>query len=46
MRNRLLAEDAQRYAKSIGAPVFAFPRTIVMNLLRRGDFRLIRQVLR
>ena len=41
-----LGEDAHRYANRIGAPVFAFLRTVVMNLLRRGGYRSIRQGLR
>jgi predicted transposase YbfD/YdcC len=32
-RDAQLGEDAHRYANRIGAPVFAFLRTIVMNLL-------------
>jgi predicted transposase YbfD/YdcC len=35
-RDAQLGEDAHRYANRIGAPVFAFLRTIVMNLLRRA----------
>jgi len=31
-----LGEDAHRYANRIGAPVFSFLRTVVMNLLRHG----------
>ena len=42
-RDAQLGEDAHRYANRIGAPVFAFLRTIVMNLLRRGGYRSIRQ---
>jgi predicted transposase YbfD/YdcC len=45
-RDAQLDEDAHRYANRIGAPVFAFLRTIVMNLLRRGGYRSIRQGLR
>ena len=45
-RDAQLGEDAHRYAHRIGAPVFAFLRTIVMNLLRRGGYRSIRQGLR
>ena len=45
-RDAQLGEDAHRYANRIGAPVFAFLRTIVMNLLRRGGYRSIRQRLR
>lgn len=36
-----LGEDAHRYAN--GAPVFAFLRTVVMNVLRCGGYRSIRQ---
>jgi predicted transposase YbfD/YdcC len=43
VRDAQLGEDAHRYANRIGAPVFAFLRTIVMNLLRRGEYRSIRQ---
>ena len=42
-RDAQLGEHAHRYAKSNGAPMFAFLRTIVMNLLRRGGYRSIRQ---
>jgi predicted transposase YbfD/YdcC len=45
-RDAQLGEDAHRYANRTGAPVFAFLRTIVMNLLRRGGYRSIRQGLR
>ena len=45
-RDAQLGEDAHRDANRIGAPVFAFLRTIVMNLLRRGGYRKIRQELR
>jgi predicted transposase YbfD/YdcC len=45
-RDAQLGEDAHRYANRIGAPVFAFLRTIVMNLLRRGGYRSVRQGLR
>jgi hypothetical protein len=41
-----LDEDAHRYANRIGAPMFAFLRTIVMNLLRRCGYNSIRQGLR
>ena len=36
VRDTQLGEDAHRYANRIGAPVFSFLRTVVMNLLRRG----------
>jgi predicted transposase YbfD/YdcC len=42
-RDAQLGEDAHRYANRTGAPVFAFLRTIVMNLLRRSGYRSIRQ---
>jgi predicted transposase YbfD/YdcC len=45
-RDAQLGEDAHRYTNRIGAPVFAFLRTAVMNLLRRGGNRSIRQGLR
>ena len=45
-RDTQLGEDAHRYAHRIGASVFSFLRTIVMNLLRRGGYRSIRRGLR
>ncbi len=45
-RDAQLGEDAHRYANRIGAPVFDFLRTVVMNLLLRGGYRSIRQGLR
>jgi hypothetical protein len=42
-RDVQLGEDAHRYANRTGAPVFAFLRTVVMNLLPRGGYRSIRQ---
>ncbi len=45
-RDAQLSEDAHRYANRTGAPVFSFLRTVVMNLLRRGGYRSIRQDLR
>ncbi len=45
-RDAQLGEDAHRYANRTGAPVFSFLRTILMNLLRRGGDRSIRQGLR
>jgi len=49
-RDAKLGEDAHRYANRCanrtGAPVFSFLRTAVMNLLRRGGYRSIRQGLR
>ncbi len=41
-----LHEDAHRYANRTGAAVFSLLRTVVMNLLRRGGYRSIRQGLR
>ncbi len=46
VRDTQLDEDAHRYAHRTGAPVFAFLRTVVMNLLRRGGYHSIRQGLR
>jgi hypothetical protein len=45
-RDAQLGEDAHRYANCTGAPVFAFLRSIAMNLLRRGGYCSIRQCLR
>jgi predicted transposase YbfD/YdcC len=45
-RDAQLSEDAHRYANRTGAPVFSLLRTIVMNLLRRGGYRSVRQGLR
>ena len=45
-RDAQLGEDDHRYANRTGAPVVAFLRTVVMNLLRRGGYRSIRQGLR
>ena len=42
-RDAQLGEDAHRYTNRIGASVFSFLRTIVMNLLRRGGYRSIRR---
>ena len=41
-----LGKDAHRYAHRTGAEVFSFLRTVVMNLLRRGGYRSIRQGIR
>ena len=41
VRDVQLGEDAHRYAIRIGAPLFSFLRTVVMNLLRRAGFRSI-----
>ena len=38
-----IGEDAHLYSKRIGTPVYAFLRTVVMNLLRRGGYRSIHQ---
>jgi len=45
-RDAKLGEDAHRYANRTGAPVFSLPKTVVMNLLRPGGYRSIRQGLR
>ena len=45
-RDVQLGEDAHRYADRTGVAVFSFLRTVVMNLLRRGGYRSIRQGLR
>ena len=42
-RDAQLHEDAHRYADRTGVAVFSFLRTIVMNLLRCGGYRSIRQ---
>lgn len=42
-RDTQLGEDSHRYANRNGVPVFSFLRTVVMNLLRQGGFRSIRQ---
>ena len=38
-----LGENAYRYGNRTGVTVFYVLRTIVMNLLRRGGYRSIRQ---
>lgn len=43
VRDVQLGEDSHRYANRTGASVFSFLRTVVMNLLRRGGYRSIRQ---
>jgi hypothetical protein len=45
-RHAQLGEDAHRYANRTDAPVFSLPKTMVMNLLRCGGYRSIRQGLR
>ena len=45
-RDTQLGEDAHRNTHRIGAPMFSFLRTVVMNLLRRSGYRSIRQGLR
>ena len=40
-RDTQLHEDAHRYANRNGAPLFAFLRTVVMNLLRKGGYRSV-----
>jgi predicted transposase YbfD/YdcC len=42
-RDVQLGEDAHRYAHRTGAPLVAFLRTVVINLLRCGGYRSIRQ---
>ncbi len=42
-RDAQLGEEAHRYGNRTGAAVFSFLRTIVMNLLRLGGYRSIRQ---
>lgn len=42
-RDTQLGENAYRYGNRTGVMVFYFLRTIVMNLLRRGVYRSIRQ---
>ena len=42
-RDTQLGEHAHRYANRTAAAVFSFLRTVVMNLLRRGGYRSIRQ---
>lgn len=42
-RDVQLDEDAHHYANRNGVPVFTFLRTVVMNLLRQGGYRSIRQ---
>ena len=41
IRDTQLHEDAHRYANRNGAPLFAFLRTVVMNLLRKGGYRSV-----
>ena len=43
VRDTQLGEDAHRYCNRTGAAVFSFLQTVVMNLLRRGGYRSIRQ---
>ena len=45
-RDTQLGADDHRYANRTGVAVISFLRTIVMNLLRRGGYRSIRQGLR
>ncbi|QPN72028.1 hypothetical protein [Synechococcus sp. CBW1108] len=40
-RDTQLYEDAHRYANRNGAPLFAFLRTVVINLLRNGGYRSV-----
>jgi predicted transposase YbfD/YdcC len=41
VRDVQLGEDAHRYTNRVGAPLFSFLRTGVLNLLRRAGFRSI-----
>jgi len=43
VRDTQLGEDAHRYANRTGVGVISLLRTVVMNLLRRGGYRSIRQ---
>ena len=43
VRDTQLGEDAHRYANRTGVGVFSFLPSVVMNLLRRGGYRSIRQ---
>ncbi len=43
VRDTQLGENAHRYSIRTGVSVFSFLRTVVMNLLRRGGYRSIRQ---
>ncbi len=43
VRDTELGEDAHRYVNRTGIGVFSSLRTVVMNLLRRGGYRSIRQ---
>ena len=45
-RDAQLGEDAHRYTNRTGAALFSFLRRVVMNLLRCGGYRSIRQGLR
>ena len=41
VRDVQLGEVAHCYANRIGAPLLSFPRTVVMNLLRRAGYRSV-----
>ena len=41
VRDVQLSEVAHGYANRVGAPLFSFLRTVVMNLLRQAGFRSI-----
>jgi predicted transposase YbfD/YdcC len=45
-RDAQLGEDTHVYSNRIGAPMFAFLRTILVDLLRSSGYRSIRQGLR
>lgn len=41
VRDTQLGEDAHRYANRVGAPLFSFLRTVMMNLLRSAGYRSV-----
>jgi predicted transposase YbfD/YdcC len=43
VRDTQLSEDAQRFTNRTGATVISFLRTVMLNLLRRGDYRSLRK---
>jgi hypothetical protein len=45
-RDAQFGQDTHRYAHRTDVPVFSLLKTVVMNLLRRGGYRYIRQGLR
>ena len=42
-RDAQFGQDTHRYAHRTDVPVFSLLKTVVMNLLRRGGYRSIRQ---